>query len=703
MRARRDALARDISGQQASLADLQGEVADLQTQLACASEAKARLQESAQLEATKSILVTAFLNAQRQQEAVWQEYRARLREKAKLDLLAATTPPTANHHHQQQQYFTDDAGQALTATQRNLRTALRSLQQAFEATFQLALDRQQQQQPPSLRSDEPTDLYTKVTVEEIASHPDLRALFSMDRSGHGDTADAEADREGAFRSATFLQDLNREVQRSIEEVERRIKEAEAERNSDTRPSASNATAGEAPPKPSIRDVFSSLISSLQAESTTRFMQAQQLANESLGGEEILEELIRKQREGDDAVLDAPGDQVSLETKHTLLAVRKLQHLQRHLAALKAQMAFAHKTYATFAGIRDARQAAMDAFVRQKDQVTSFGAARRRNEAALVALVGENKIMRRKIQGYAQRVGACVAGELAPMCMRVERAALALVDSVAREAHAGLECLVSPMSLLEKGTDEQERDARDGGGGGGGKGRVPVSRLMLHQSQQASSQATQLHALLMMPTPRAAQVEHRLVRHPSALVWTMQEMATEGQRETTRRTLGLRAAAAAAVVLLILLRLLLFLLACYPLAAVHLALLQRAAVVSRQNLLQSASSAPGATSDLTSSTAWSHLLARVRSFDARLSGEWTTALRAVLHRATETRDQGLPRVSTLVESFWRQPAAATIGHLRNRLGYNVDDYVAQMRTLLAQVQQAEARYNRALKNKLEQRI
>jgi hypothetical protein len=634
MRSRRDALARDIASKQTSITELQDEVGQLKVQLSSESEARIRVQESAQLEASKAMLVSAFLNIQRQQEAVWQEYRARLREKAKLDI-----SPASESNKQQQQYFTDDAGNSLTATQRNLCAALQSLQQSFEHTFQLALDRQPQSAIPSKQQEDAAE-YLRLTVEELTRRDEFRELFSIDRP----LSSTET-----FRAGVFLSDLNSEVQRSIDEVARRIMEAEAERNAESVPADKQAES-EKPLKPSIRDVFSSLISSLQAESTGRFLQAQQLANETDGGEEILNELIRKQRQGDEEILNAPSDEVSLETKHTLLAVRKLQHLQRHHAALKAQMAFAQKTYTTFAGIRDARQTAMDAFQRQKDRVTSFPSARRVNEQALVVLVGENKIMRRKIQEYAGRVAACVAGDLAPACARLERASLALLDSTSGEGLAGLSSIHSPLSLLEQGVEE------------GGRGRVPVERLAIRQVQQATSQTSQLHAFMMHDGHHSERID--LVRNPSAIVWKMQELATE---------------------------------------AAHLALLQRAAALAHQSRLDAASAASGGFIDVTSPVAWTQLTSRIRAWKTKRAGDWTTALKVVLQRATETHSKSLPRVRTLLDSFWRQPASSTIPHLRNQKSYNVDDYTQEIRTLMTQIQQSEARYNRALKNKLSQQL
>ena len=57
---------------------------------------------------------------------------------------------------------------------------------------------------------------------------------------------------------------------------------------------------------------------------------------------------------------------------------------------------------------------------------------------------------------------------------------------------------------------------------------------------------------------------------------------------------------------------------------------------------------------------------------------------------------LPRLSQLLHSFVHEPAQRLIPHLRNRLGYNIHDYVQQIRTIATQIMQHQQRYDRQIK-------
>jgi len=59
---------------------------------------------------------------------------------------------------------------------------------------------------------------------------------------------------------------------------------------------------------------------------------------------------------------------------------------------------------------------------------------------------------------------------------------------------------------------------------------------------------------------------------------------------------------------------------------------------------------------------------------------------------------LPRLSQLLHSLVREPAQQLIPHLRNRLGYNIDDYVQQIRNIATQIVQHQQRYDRLLKQR-----
>ena len=59
---------------------------------------------------------------------------------------------------------------------------------------------------------------------------------------------------------------------------------------------------------------------------------------------------------------------------------------------------------------------------------------------------------------------------------------------------------------------------------------------------------------------------------------------------------------------------------------------------------------------------------------------------------------LPRLSQLLHSLVREPAQTLIPHLRNRLGYNIDDYVQQIRNIATQIVQHQQRYDRQLKQR-----
>lgn len=131
-------------------------------------------------------------------------------------------------------------------------------------------------------------------------------------------------------------------------------------------------------------------------------------------------------------------------------------------------------------------------------------------------------------------------------------------------------------------------------------------------------------------------------------------------------------------------------------------MSRVSTTADHELIRStASRSGGAEFDVAALSEWTQLHHRVSDFHSRRDVEWTAILREVLQQAASTLDVSLPRLRDLLHTFWTQPAQACIPHLRNRLGYNIDDYTQQMRTLLTQVQQQEARYNRALKQKLGQ--
>lgn len=106
-------------------------------------------------------------------------------------------------------------------------------------------------------------------------------------------------------------------------------------------------------------------------------------------------------------------------------------------------------------------------------------------------------------------------------------------------------------------------------------------------------------------------------------------------------------------------------------------------------------------DVLALTDWHRIRAMVREFVERQCGEWRTQLRSIQQSTDAIREVELPKLRHLLDIFWRQPAATTIPHLRNRLGFNIDDYMTHMKMIITQIQQQEARYNRALKHRLTQ--
>lgn len=139
-----------------------------------------------------------------------------------------------------------------------------------------------------------------------------------------------------------------------------------------------------------------------------------------------------------------------------------------------------------------------------------------------------------------------------------------------------------------------------------------------------------------------------------------------------------------------------------LAALHLSLLRQSQTRDLDAVAggSGSSSASGAL-DLHSLDGWRSLRQQLSSSRARTAGEWSDLLRATLHSARDTLDVSLPALRALLDTWWTQPAASRITHLRNQRGLNVDDYQNDMRSLLIHLQQLETRYNRRLQHKLEQ--
>lgn len=508
LRVQRDQLTAEIASQTSTVAALQAEVDDLRLSLSSENDALTGVMDAHYLDSSRSALVQAFLVERQSTNMVWREYLQRIRRQALLD---APGPNEAAGDNTK--FFAADAqnGETLTTSQRALRSALHSVQDAFQRTFDASVaDSNADVAPSSQPAQSPP--YLKLTVDAISSRPDLRQLYGVD----------DESASTRIHPATFFAHLNAEVERGTREIQQRIQELERERAQ---------THGAAPTlaSASIQDTLSSLISSLQSESTTRFVQAHKLANETDSLSAILEELQQKQREGDADILNAPSNEVPFETKHTLQSVRRLQNLQLSLAALKSQVAFASKTYATFAHIRDSRQSAMDAFLDQKRVIDAFHSDRKSNERRMVEMVLQNKELRKKTSDYHARVINLVATELQPMCNKIEETAKQLVDSVAEEAKQGVACIVSPLSTIEAIRES------------GGPGRVPVARLALHQIQRTSVQSNQLHALVMDPfgTNGAVSAQptfkgllgFQLYKNPTQIILQMQQLVQKGAHAT----------------------------------------------------------------------------------------------------------------------------------------------------------------------------
>jgi hypothetical protein len=108
-------------------------------------------------------------------------------------------------------------------------------------------------------------------------------------------------------------------------------------------------------------------------------------------------------------------------------------------------------------------------------------------------------------------------------------------------------------------------------------------------------------------------------------------------------------------------------------------------------------------DINSLADWSRLLGRMRESNARRRNETSTQLLTVQSEAHTCLTSALPRLATALNSYWTQPAQYCIPHLRNRLGFNIDDYAKMIRTILTASNVQEQRYIRHLKQKLTQQL
>ena len=409
LRAQRDALRRSAAAKESSLSALQADVSRAKMDLAVEQDALLAARQAHDLDLQRRVLRQAFVAERKQSTAVWQEYAQRMHTHAMLQSPAQSSATPLHQQQQLQKQFlassTDGANSEVsteTDSQRRLRAAFQLVLQSFEQTFEqaqrdaaehklqqeaeqrvtLSSGEQQQQQPQG-------PAYPKLTGEWCAARAELRALFPVPAASSTNDAGVAA-APARFDAQSFLRDLATDVDRSTVQLQRKREAVEAQIRGEDPETSFTAT----PATPSLQELLSGLISQLQEESSSRFLQAQKLQNETFVSDEILQELLDKQRAPDAKLTSAAG--VSFEEQQEVASMRRLQNLQQTLAALRAQLAFAQKTYATFQNIQNVRAQAWEEFVRQKTELESFGETRRAMEKRMMELVMQNKTMRNKI-------------------------------------------------------------------------------------------------------------------------------------------------------------------------------------------------------------------------------------------------------------------------------------------------------------------
>jgi hypothetical protein len=538
LRAQRDALRARVASQHDALAQANGDLARARAELAAEADAWLATRQKSDLELQRRALREAFLARRKKDIHVWDEYTRRIRAQAMLlspqqqqqQLLGSSGGGGAPHSQAQTFHSSGNAakpGELLeSASEHALRAVFKVVLDSFEATFAQAQrnanDQQQQQQLPS----QPQPAYPQLTPEWCAAHAELRALFPAASASTFSSSPSSSSSPPSspasicrFDGARFLRDLANEVERSMQRLERRREEVDAQNKEwATKQQAANGSTGNGSsaltprstftahnssssrddssssfsqqPPPPLQTQLSDLISRLEEESATRFLQAQKLQNEAAAAELMLEELLHKQRGSDEEVL-APQlhgafAKYSFEQQQHRQSLRRLQNLQGSIAALRAQLSFAQRTAASFERIASAREEAWADFETRKQRVEQFALVRKDNERSMVGMVMENKALRNKFAEYDGRAREFLASQLQPLCALLSRSATALVDSVAREDREGGAVVRSPFSSLEESVQR------------GGKGRVTLARLSMHQTAMPTLQQNQVHRLLADP-------------------------------------------------------------------------------------------------------------------------------------------------------------------------------------------------------------
>lgn len=106
-------------------------------------------------------------------------------------------------------------------------------------------------------------------------------------------------------------------------------------------------------------------------------------------------------------------------------------------------------------------------------------------------------------------------------------------------------------------------------------------------------------------------------------------------------------------------------------------------------------------DVTSLSSWSQLSEHLQKYIESETRIWSKQLKQLQYDSKKIEHEEISHLKQLLKEFWEQPSSYTIPHLRNRKGWNIQDYITQIRTCVTQIQQQEARYNRTLKHKLTQ--
>jgi hypothetical protein len=115
------------------------------------------------------------------------------------------------------------------------------------------------------------------------------------------------------------------------------------------------------------------------------------------------------------------------------------------------------------------------------------------------------------------------------------------------------------------------------------------------------------------------------------------------------------------------------------------------------------SSPSSSSSFISLSFWRLLFDRLIDYRNRQSTDLTIELNRILEVAITTLNISLPQLIILLESFAKQPAQNTIPHLRNTMGFNIQDYQQQIQTIVALIKQQQIKYNRQLKQRSMQQL